>query len=331
MRFGLALPHYDFSLPEPGPVRWNSVVEWAVHAEALGFHSVWLSDHLFYDLARYGGPQGVQKGVECFTGLAALSAATSTVRLGTLVVCNDFRHPALLAKMVATLDVLSGGRVDLGMGAGWFQAEYLEAGIPFDPPGVRIERLSEALRIVRGLLDRGECSFEGRYYRLEGARCLPRPAQEHLPVFVGGHGDRLARLAGRHADGFNTAWSCRSEELEEKFEVVDRAAERAGRNPAEVKRSVGLYCLPGLTDDQLQQRWRRYVECGPPGRPDHRSFALWASDKLTGTPEQMETTIRRFEDLGVEEIILTFGSIPFQICDAGAVDQFMVKIASLII
>lgn len=331
MRFGLALPQYDYSLAEPGPLRWASVVDWAVRAEALGYHSIWLSDHLFYDLARYGGPPGIQKGVECFSGLAALSAATSTVRLGALVACNDFRNPALLAKMAATLDVVSGGRVELGMGAGWFQEEYRAAGITFDPPGVRIDRLSEGLQIVRGLLDRGELSFQGRHFRLEGARCLPRPVQARLPVFVGGHGDRLARLAGRHADGFNTAWSCLPEELADKFEVVDRAAAAAGRNPAEVKRSVGLYCLPGLSDEELERRWQLYVRCGPPGRPEHRSYPLWASDKLSGSPEQMAAKIRQFENLGVEEVILTFGSIPFQVCDPAAVEVFMVKIASLII
>ncbi len=329
LRFGLALPQYDYSLPDNAPIRWTSVVDWAVRAESLGFHSVWLSDHLFYDLARYGGPAGPQQGVECFTGLAGLSAVTGRLRLGTLVACNDLRSPALVAKMAATLDVLSGGRVDLGLGAGWFEPEYRAAGIPFERPGVRIRRLGEAVRIIRELLARGELDFEGSHYRLEGARCLPRPVQARLPVFVGGHGDRVARLAGRHADGFNSAWAWEPQDLADRIQLVNRTAEAAGRDPSDVNKTVGLYTLPGRTDRDVSERWSRYVRCSPSGR-GLLSFPIWARDKLAGTHMQLTDRIRKFEDLGVSEIVLTFGSIPFQVCDPEAVDEFMEEVAPLV-
>ncbi|CAN5898062.1 LLM class flavin-dependent oxidoreductase [soil metagenome] len=330
MRFGLALPQYEYSFAAAGGLRWAAVVEWAIRAEQLGFNSVWLSDHLFYDLARYGGPEGRQKGVECFTGLAALAVATSRVRLGSLVACNDLRSPAVLAKTAATLDVLSGGRLDLGMGAGWFQAEYRAAGIPFDPPAVRVERLGEALQIIRRLLHEGRLSFEGRHYRLDDVRCLPGPVQPRLPVFVGGHGDRMARLAGRYADGFNSSWACHPEEFAARTAVVNRAAERAGRSPEAIAKTVGLYTLPGRTGAALGQRWQRYAGGSPAGRPELRSFPLWAEDKLVGTHRELVERIQRFEALGVDEIILTFGTIPFQICDPDAVTEFMEEVAPLV-
>jgi probable F420-dependent oxidoreductase len=329
MRFGLALPQYDYSLGKP--LVWPSVVEWAQRAEELGFSSVWLSDHLFYDLSRYGGPQGEQKGMECFTGLSALAVATSKVRLGTLVVCNDLRNPALVAKMAATIDILSGGRMELGLGAGWFEAEYRAAGIPFEPASVRVARLTEALQIVRSLLATGEVSFDGRHYRMEGARSLPLPVQRPLPVFVGGQGDRVARLAGRLADGFNSAWAWEPEDFAGRIELVERAAAQAGRDPAGIKKTVGLYALPARSETELAARWERYRAGSPPGRAELASFPLWATDKLAGTHALIAETVRRFEATGVSEIILTFGSIPFQICDAGAVTEFMEEVVPLLV
>ena len=329
MRFGLALPQYDYSLGEP--LVWPAVVEWAQRAEALGFSSVWLSDHLFYDLSRYGGPQGEQKGMECFTGLAALAGATSKVRLGTLVVCNDLRNPALVAKMAATIDILSGGRMDLGVGAGWFEAEYHAAGIPFDPAKVRVDRMAEALQIIRGLLRTGQVSFEGEHYRMEEARSFPLPVQAPLPVFVGGQGDRVARIAGRLADGFNSAWAWEPDDFADRLDLVDRAAAKAGRRPNDVRKTVGLYALPARNEPELAARWERYRACSPPGRPELASFPLWARDKLAGTHDQIAEIVRRFEAAGVSEIILTFGSIPFQICDPEAVTEFVEEIVPLVV
>ena len=130
MRFGLALPQYDFSLPGPAGIDWSFVRDWAHHAEALGFDSVWISDHLFLDVARYGGPDQPRGAMECLGTLAALGAATSRLRLGTLVVCNDLRPPAIVAKTAANIDVISGGRLELGIGAGWYERDFKAAGVP---------------------------------------------------------------------------------------------------------------------------------------------------------------------------------------------------------
>src|ERR671919_2451271 len=163
MRVGLALPHYETSLAGE-PVSWTGVKRAARRAEDAGLDSVWVSDHLFLDWGKYGGPDDVQGCLECFTTMAALAASTVRVRIGSLAVCNDLRNPGLIAKMAATVDLLSGGRVELAIGAGWYEPEYDAAGIAFDPPGVRISRLGEAVEIIGRLLAGGGGTYSGRHY-----------------------------------------------------------------------------------------------------------------------------------------------------------------------
>lgn len=322
MRFGLALPQYDFSLPGGRPISWSHVRDWAQQAEELGFDSVWLSDHLFLDLARYGGSGEAQGAMECFTTLAALATVTSRVRLGSLVVCNDLRNPALVAKMAATIDLLSGGRLELGMGAGWYEAEYAAAGIPFGAPGVRVSRLAEAVQVVAGMLSSPSFSFSGEHYTVKEAWNLPRPLQSpRPPVIVGGKGERMARIAGRHADGFNSVWAWTPERYADRVRVVETAARAAGRDPSALRRTVGLYTLPGEDEADLASRWNRYLAANPwiePGTGLH----AWGDDKLCGTPETMTARIREFAAPGVEEVILGFGLVPFQVADASAVELF---------
>jgi probable F420-dependent oxidoreductase len=329
VRFGLALPHYDFSLGTTGvtgeraSVRWQLVHDWARRAENLGFDSVWVSDHLFLDLGKYGGPADVQGSMECFTTLAALAATTERVRLGSLVACNDLRSPAIVAKMAATLDIVSGGRIDVGMGAGWYEPEYRAAGVSFDPPGVRVGRLAEAVQVVGGMLSSAPFSFEGSHYRVEEAWNLPRPVQSpRPPVWVGGKGDRVAALAGRHADGFNCCWAWTPQAYAGRMEIVDRAARKAGRNPSDVRRSVGLYTLPGTDEDDVRRRWERYLANTPPGIGASLTLEVWRRDKLCGPPDALAETIEAFAALGVEEIILSFGVVPFQVADPSAPDLF---------
>jgi alkanesulfonate monooxygenase SsuD/methylene tetrahydromethanopterin reductase-like flavin-dependent oxidoreductase (luciferase family) len=188
MRFGLALPHYDSSF-EGEVASWESVRRVAATAEDSGWDSVWVSDHLFLDWSKYGGSSEPRGSLECWMTLSGLAAATSRVRLGSLTLCNDLRNPALVAKMAATLDVISGGRLDLGLGAGWYEPEYAAAGIEFSPAGTRIARLGEAVEIVGRLLEGEELTYPGRHYSIRGAICRPGPLQTpRPPVWVGGQG-----------------------------------------------------------------------------------------------------------------------------------------------
>lgn len=330
MRFGLALPQYDFSLPGVRPIAWPFVRDWAQQAEEFGFDSVWLSDHLFLDLARYGGPEDRQGAMECFTTLGGLAASTSRVRLGTLVVCNDLRSPALVAKMAATLDVLTGGRIDLGLGAGWYEPEFAAAGIPFRSPEQRIARLEEAVQIVAGMLASPSFSFTGKHYGVDHAWNLPQPVQSpRPPVWIGGKGDRVVQLAGRHADGFNTVWAWTPEAYAGRIEQLERGAIEAGRDPGSIRRSVGLYTLPGIDESDLSSRWGRYLSANP-WMAGLARLESWRGDKLCGTPLDMAARIRAFESLGVEEVILGFGLLPFQVADASAVELFVREVFPLV-
>lgn len=184
-RFGVQLSS------APSAKAWR---EQAKAAEDLGYATVWMPDH--FDTQ--WGP---------LVGLTAAAEATTSIRLGGLVFDNDYRHPAVLAKEMATLDVVSEGRVELGIGAGWLRTDYEETGIPLDPPAVRIDRLEEAVTVVRRLWAGGPVDFEGTHYTLRGAGCWPRPAQRpRPPIMVAGGGRKILGLAARTADivGFNT-------------------------------------------------------------------------------------------------------------------------------
>jgi probable F420-dependent oxidoreductase len=175
--------------PLPGPA-------WIAHVrrvEALGFATFLIRDHFVPDF--FGDQLGP------LAALAAAAGATSRLRVGTLVIDNDYRHPVMLAKEAATIDLLSGGRLELGIGAGWLRSEYDKAGLPFEAAGTRIERLAEALRVIKGLFGDGPLSFEGRHYRICDLDGYPKPVQRpHPPILIGGGKRRVLTLAGREAD-----------------------------------------------------------------------------------------------------------------------------------
>lgn len=185
-----ALPPFRFGVqcsspPDVTAAHWRDL---ARRVEDLGYHRLTVSDHLDDQLSPVAA-------------LMAAADATTTLRVGALVFCNDYRHPAVLAKEAATLDILSEGRFELGMGAGWMTSDYHAAGIAMDPPGRRIERLEEAIEVVKGLFSPGPLTYEGRHYRIDGLSGSPKPVQQpHVPLLVGGGGRKVLELAGRHAD-----------------------------------------------------------------------------------------------------------------------------------
>ncbi len=221
----MALPHYG---TEPSLQR---VVDLAVGCERLGFDSVWVSDHLVFDLSKYGGSDELLGSLEPLTTLAAIAGATSTVRLGTLVLCNEFRHPVQLAREAALVDIASGGRLELGIGAGWYEREFTAAGLPFPRAGVRLARLGEAVEVLRLLFSGEAVSYAGEHYAVDGFRLAPSARPQ---IWVGGKGDRaLAMIARLGAGiGWNAAW----------FQDVDAYRERASLlGGVPVRRSIGQY------------------------------------------------------------------------------------------
>jgi probable F420-dependent oxidoreductase len=323
MKLGLALPHYDSSFPDQRPATFDRVAGYAELAESLGFHELWVSDHFWLDLERYGGPAGRQGTPECWTMLSALATRTSRVRLGTLVMAVGFRAPTLLAKMAATLDQLAGGRLDLGLGAGWNEAEFIENGLPFARPGERLAMLEEALQVLRLLLadTQAPASFSGRFYRAEQALVIPGPVQRpRPPLWVGGKGDRLLGVVARAADGWNLCWAVTPEDYRERLGVLAAACQRAGRPVQEVRRSLGLATLVGRDADDLAERWRRLQAWTPGGMLDGVELRDWAASRLVGTPDQVVEQLRGWEERGVEQVVCTFAGLPFSVFEDEQLD-----------
>ena len=180
-RFGLTL--------EQEGTGFESIRSLAAAGEELQYDSIWLGDHFFYS---------EQPFLECWTTLSALSCATKKIKLGTQVLCNSYRHPPLVAKMAATLDVISGGRLILGLGAGWHKREYEAYGIPFRRDGIRVSRLEEAVKVIKKMWTQPATTFKGKHYVVKDARCEPKPIQKpHPPIWIGGNGNRILRIAAR--------------------------------------------------------------------------------------------------------------------------------------
>ena len=227
MDFGLDVAQHQLS--------WEDLLARARLAEDAGFDGVWLFDHF---KALYGDPAG--PCLEGWTLLAALAAATERVRLGTLVTGITYRHPSILAAQAVTVDHVSGGRLELALGAAWHGGEHRELGIDFPPTGERIDRLEEAVEVIRLLMTTDGARYTGRHYRLEDATYRPRPVQQpHPPLWIGGSGrQRMLPFVARVADVWHTFGG--PAELERKSRVLDEHAERAGRDPASIRRSTSL-------------------------------------------------------------------------------------------
>jgi probable F420-dependent oxidoreductase len=313
MRIGLALPQYDYSVPGESPLRWETILEHARRAEALGFDSLWLSDHLFLDLVKYGGTDERQGAFEPLVTLSALARAVTRPRLGTLVVCEALRPATVLAKALATLDRITAGRIDVGLGAGWYEPEYEAVGLAFPPPGERLARLAEAVDVVRGLLPGGPFTFDGRYHRADGAVNRPPALQQpRPPVFVGGKGDRLIRLAAEHADGWNTCWIWTPDAYRGRLDVLERSCEKVGRDPATVWLSLGLYALCGEDYGDLERRFARMRDVMPRGAVTG-ALDEWREGRLVGCVDEIRAQRDGWEALGVETLIVGAGPLPFSV------------------
>jgi len=321
MKLGLALPHYDFSFPDGRPVSFEAVAGYAERADRDGWHELWVSDHFWLELTRYGGPEGRQGTPECLTLLAALAARTSRARLGSLVLAAGFRAPALLAKMVATVDQIAGGRLDVGLGAGWNAQEFTENGLPFPRPGERLAVLEETIGVLRSLLAEPPAAFTGRHFRTEAAPLLPGPVQRpRPPLWVGGRGDRLLGLVARAADGWNLVWTVTPEQYEQRLDVLRAACAAAGRPFEQVRRSVGLSTLIGRDADDLAARWRRLQAWQPGGALEGVELRKWAEGRLVGTADEVLAQLRDWEARGVEQVICAFAAAPFAVFEDEQLD-----------
>ena len=255
---------------------YQSIRAIAQQAEADGFDSIWVADHLMYR-----DPDTSARGIwECWTMLAALAEATQRVEIGPLVLCNSFRNPAILAKMATAADEVSGGRLILGVGAGWNEPEYRAFGMPFDH---RVSRFEEALQILRPLLRDGHVDFEGRYYQALNCDDLPRgPRGEGPPLLVGSEGPRMNRLAARYADLWNTGYMGQPETMAGPLASIEAACRAEDRDPA----TIGVTAFIALWFPDLQETKPGYCD-----------------EPLTGTPAEIAAAMRGYAELGVQHIM----------------------------
>jgi len=216
-------------------VEWPELVERVRFAEEVGFEGAWIFDH-FTPL--YG--EGPGPCLEGWTLLAGLAASTERIRLGTLVTGATYRHPSLMAAEALTVDHISGGRLELGIGTGWYETEHRQLGFAFPPAGARVDRLEETLEVLHLLMTADGASFEGRYARLDGATLHPRPLQRpHPPIWIGAKGEqRMLPLVGRVADAWHSHAS--GAERQRKWAIVAAAAEASGRDPASILQATNL-------------------------------------------------------------------------------------------
>ena len=274
LRVGIQLPEIEYE------ARWPELRAMALRAEGCGFDSVWYGDHLLYRL-----PGRPARGPwEAWTVLAALAAVTSRVRIGPLVACTSFHNPAMLAKKAATVDEISGGRLVLGLGAGWNETEYMAFGFPYDR---RVARFEEAFTIIRCLLRDGAVDFAGQFYTARECELAPRPRPGGPPLMVGSSGPRMLRITLTHVDAWN-AWfddfDNRPAALPALRDRVDAVCREVGRDPATVERTVAvLVRLPGGT-----------------GRVQGGDAA--AITPIAGSAEEIAATLRAFAGEGIAEV-----------------------------
>ena len=284
MDIGVYLPQVGFT--------WSELRARVQECDALGIHSVWFMDHLYPPMLP------AVPAFEAWTTATALAALTTKIRIGHLVLCNGFRHPALLAKMAITLDHVSGGRFDLGIGSGSYAPEFAAYGIEFPPARERAERLSESLEVIARLFAEERPSFTGRHYVLDEAPSLPRPVQRPgPPIHVGGAGERYTLpLVARHAD----VWNCPTYALgalEQKLTALRASCASVGRDPATLR----------VTEEAVLALVERREQVGDARALAARRFAGpgWGFDAggYCGTPDDIVARLRERAALGVGGVV----------------------------
>jgi F420-dependent oxidoreductase-like protein len=278
----------------PDPVEaYEAMTRVAQEAETQGFSSVWLYDH-FHTV-----PTPMQEiTFECWTSCAALARDTQHMRIGQMVTCNNYRNPALLAKMASTVDVLSHGRLILGIGAGWYEHEYLAYGYPYPSTRERLQRLDEAVQIILAMWTQDEPVFEGKYYQIRGAINQPKGAQKaHIPLLIGGGGEKVTlRLVAQYADACNIGGDIPT--IKHKLDVLKQHCEQIGRDYNTIRRTTLIdYCAIAETEEAAIAKLT----------PEERNnLDELLPESLIGTPATIRERLKEYEEAGIQEIIVRF-------------------------
>ncbi len=295
LEFGLLVPQgwrMDLvGIPDPVEA-YETMTRVAQEADALGYDSIWLFDH-FHTV-----PTPTQEVTfECWTSTAALARDTKRVRIGQMVTCNGYRNPALLAKMASTVDVLSHGRLDFGIGAGWYEQEFRAYGYDFPDGPTRLRQLRDAVQIILKMWTEDEAIFEGKYYQVHGAINQPKGVQKpHIPLLIGGGGERVTlKLVAQYADACNIG-HLDNAGLEHKFAVIKKHCEEVGRDYNTIKRTVMFNCAIAETDEAAMAKTAPFARNIPSGRIHEQA--------LVGSPATIRQRLAEIEQAGAQEIIV---------------------------
>jgi F420-dependent oxidoreductase-like protein len=296
MQFGAFVPQgWKMDLMGvPEPEQWPAMLDVARRIEDGGYDTVWVYDH-FHTV-----PEPSQEPTfECWTVMAALAAATERVRLGQMCTCNSYRQPSYMAKVASTVDVISGGRLEFAIGAGWYEEEYLAYGFDFPKGSTRIRQLEEAVQIIKKMWTEDEATFEGKHYSVKGAINRPRPLQDpYPPLWIAGSGPQMTlRVVAEHADYANYAGSI--ERFRDNGKILDEHCEKIGRDPSEIGRTTHLEMLVASDEAALMKAAERTAR--QRGRPVEK----WLESSLTlaGTVDQVVEALGEFKEEDCAHVI----------------------------
>lgn len=297
IKFGISLPQgwtMDLVGIKDHVQAYETMTSVAQTADESGFESAWLVDH-FHTI-----PQPSQEVTfEAWTTTAALMRDTKRIRIGQMVTCNSYRNPALLAKMASTVDVLSHGRLNFGIGAGWYEHEYRAYGYEYPDAPTRLRHLREAVQVILAMWTQEEAVFEGKYYQVRGAINQPKGVQKpHIPLLIGGGGEQVTlKIVAQYGDACNIGGDLAT--IEHKLAVLKQHCETVGRDYNSIRRTTGTMCSIGDTEEQALATIPEWVR----GRPQQ---AAALTNGLIGTPDTIRQRIAAYEAAGVQELIIRF-------------------------
>ena len=295
LQFGVLAPQgwtMDLAQINDPVEAYETMTRVAQTADEVGFASVWLVDH-FHTIPR----PSQEVTFECWTTTAALARDTKNIRIGQMVTCNSYRHPALLAKMASTVDVLSHGRLNFGIGAGWYEHEYRAYGYDYPDAPDRLRHLREAIQVIRAMWSQEEATFEGKYYQVHGAINQPKSVQQpHIPLLIGGSGEKVTlKLVAQYADACNVGDDPAT--VKQKLAILKEHCQAVGRDYESIHRTSSTFCLLADSDEQA----RALLPLDRKARLGDR-----VNTALIGNPETIRERLVAYEAAGVQELVLRF-------------------------
>jgi len=279
---------------------WKGLKSIALECERLQYDSIWIMDHFTY--------HGLPAVLECYTTLSALAEATSKIRIGALVSCNSYRHPPLVAKMIATLDVISNGRINFGIGAGWKQDEYSMCGYEFPETLTRIEQLRESLLVIREMWANPTASFRGKHYHIEDMQCGPNCVQKpHPPIWIGGKGKNMLKVVAELGDYSNIEHSS-LKDYRRRTTILKEQCKKTGRNYDDITKSIDMEVIIGKSEDEVRRKLRQAYNNQYFDSADKWVKKIpideYAATRLVGTPDQCASQLKTWLKEDIDYVLV---------------------------